>query len=952
VSAARQDVSVATEVDSEPGGRALKALLVEDNAFDADLALRALARGGMKVTSLMVADEAALRAALTTFVPDVVLCDFSLPGFDGFAAQRVLRETHPECPLIFVSGAISEERAALALQSGAVDYVMKSSLIRLPIAVERAVETAQIASQRAKRAAWHAQRLDGLWRSATDSALRGDEALHTMLRKSAAASSMEQSFHGFFCWRLDNGKMRVLCSAGVHDGCPSERETAALSALGAMDRMNRTTSWDDAQLDPTAPAPLAVAGWRSVASSQFEAAGMTCWLTFASTEAVNDGFQADDLAYMSVLVSSFAHRVQVDSLEASLRDEEDRSRRHALRLEASWTIANDPALDDIERWRALLAQAAASIWPDHGFRGTFWRVDGDQMICEAVGVAPKSFLSRQPIKLGAVRKIAQSPAGRIIARGTGTFSWDDVQAGEPDLMLESASATRACIVTVFKAGSSTWILSFDSGRVTSKPLGPLERSYVEAIAAFFSSHVQARWEYGRLQYQTSRDPLTGLLNRAHFRSRAGELAAASGRYATVLIDIDSFHEINESYGHTVGDALLVEVGALLSGLALPDEFVGRIGGDVFAVYIPSPVSQEFITARVRSFASAFSQSFASGNHTVGDGITRSASIGVAVAPADGDDLEHVYSRADAALAVARERGNAIVWYTAGMENDAHERATLRTELADALAKDEFVLYYQPHVDMRTSRVTGCEALIRWNHPTRGLVPPSEFIPFAEEAGIIKGIDGWVMRAAFAAARAFSVKQPDFCLYFNFSGRQMGDHAIVRTFVDAARDGVPLKNIGIEITETDAMRNVRATHVVCRALRRLGVRIAIDDFGTGYSSLASLKELAVDVVKIDQSFVSGVTTDPNDAAITRTMISITEQFGFDALGEGAETPETVEWLRNNGCRYVQGYAVGRPMPLDAFNDWLAANHGAWHEVAHRRIRPAERRQRVERRVPVA
>jgi len=491
-------------------------------------------------------------------------------------------------------------------------------------------------------------------------------------------------------------------------------------------------------------------------------------------------------------------------------------------------------------------------------------------------------------------------------------------------------------------------LSFSSGRVTSKPLGPLERSYVEVIASFFSSHVQARWQYGRLQYQQSHDPLTGILNRAHFSAQAGALAEATGRYAMLLIDVDAFREINESYGHAIGDTVLVDVAAALMRQALPDEIIGRIGGDVFAVYIPVPTSAEFLKARVRSFARAFSYAFAPENRAGTETITLSASIGVAVAPLDGNALETLFSRADAALAVAKERGNAIVWYQAGMENIAQIRATLRTEIADALVKDQFELYYQPHVDMRTGVVTGCEALIRWNHPTRGLVSPAEFIPFAEEIGIIKSIDRWVMRESFAAARRFCANRPDFRLYFNFSGRQMGDQAIVRTFVTAARLGVPLGNIGVEITETDAMRNVRATHVVCRALRRLGVCIAIDDFGTGYSSLSSLKDLAVDVVKIDRSFISGVTANPNDAAITRTMISIAEQFGFAALGEGAETVESVDWLRKSGCRYVQGYAIAQPMPLAVFDAWLAANDPTWAGAPAATRRSAPRRQRIDRR----
>jgi EAL domain-containing protein (putative c-di-GMP-specific phosphodiesterase class I) len=263
----------------------------------------------------------------------------------------------------------------------------------------------------------------------------------------------------------------------------------------------------------------------------------------------------------------------------------------------------------------------------------------------------------------------------------------------------------------------------------------------------------------------------------------------------------------------------------------------------------------------------------------------------------------------------------VLTYTPGMEGDALRRAELRNELGIAIAENQFTLYYQPHVDLNTGAVTGCEALIRWNHPVRGLVMPGAFIPFAEQIGFIQHIDAWVMRNSFEAAKKVGTAHPGFRLYFNLSGRQVGDPAVVRAFVDAARTGVELCRIGVEITETDAMRDVDATRRVCRALRRLNVRIAIDDFGTGYSSLSSLKLLPVDIVKIDRSFIAGIQNDPHDGAIAETIISIADRFGFESLGEGAEEPEEVEWLRQHGCRYVQGYAIARPQPLDEFVAWL-------------------------------
>ncbi len=210
-------------------------------------------------------------------------------------------------------------------------------------------------------------------------------------------------------------------------------------------------------------------------------------------------------------------------------------------------------------------------------------------------------------------------------------------------------------------------------------------------------------------------------------------------------------------------------------------------------------------------------------------------------------------------------------------------------------------------------VTGCEALIRWNHPQRGIVYPIDFIPFAERSGIIARIDEWVLRKACEASLELGALRPGLRLYFNLSGRQAGDPKLIRALTDAARSGVVLKHLGVEITESDAMRDVEATRRVCRALHRLNVRVAIDDFGTGYSSLSVLKRLPVDIVKIDRSFISGVLTDPHDETIAETIISISERFGFESLAEGAEQHAEIEWLRNRNCRYVQGYAVCRPLP---------------------------------------
>ena len=551
-----------------------------------------------------------------------------------------------------------------------------------------------------------------------------------------------------------------------------------------------------------------------------------------------------------------------------------------------------------------------------------WRIQGSDMILEAVAGSPDHLLGEARMRLGSARPLEGTTIGKVLAGGTRTQSWDDIQSSDFATAPTWDNGTRSLIVTTFAAGGTNWVLSFGSARTTSTAMGPQDHAYIEVLASFFANHVQQRWQFDRLAFQQTHDVLTGLLNRSQFRSQARIASSTSTCYAIIIVDVNAFREINESYGSVIGDALLVEVASALRQRSTGEEIIGRIAGDIFAIYVPNPISREFVRGRALEFAEAFARSFSTGDREGTPFIARTASLGVAVAPEDGSKIDAILAHADAALFTAKARGHgSMVFYEAGMEGDAQRDATLRNELTAAIVGDQFTLYYQPHVEISTGTVSGCEALIRWNHPTRGLLLPGHFIPFAEQIGFIARIDAWVMQHAFAAANELSALQPGFRLFFNLSGRQAGNPRLIRAFADAARGGVSLANIGVEITESDAMRDVEATRRVCRALRRLNVRIAIDDFGTGYSSLSSLKLLPVDIVKIDRSFIAGVLSDKHDATITETIISIAEHFGFESLAEGAERPEEIEWLRQHDCGYVQGYAISHPLPLEDFKTWL-------------------------------
>jgi diguanylate cyclase (GGDEF)-like protein len=778
-----------------------------------------------------------------------------------------------------------------------------------------------------ERSQEHAERLEALWQVANNPTLHGEELMLAMLRQAAAAIRSSQRFLGTL-GRVEANEVVALAvwvDPADADGRATLLEPGTRTPIEQtmITPGNRTRGWDDLATTENVSKTITSLGWRSMITTQFDAGASRYTLTFGSQAPTTTAFDKEDMAFIEVLASSFAKQLQVHQLEDSLGNEEERSRHHAERLEALWKIVNKPSLSGEEMVLAMLRQGAEAIRPDQDYRGMLWRIHGADMILEAVAGSPDQLLGDARMRLGSATALEGTTIGKVLAGGIRTRSWDDIQSSEYASAPTWANGTRSLIVTTFSAGGTDWVLCFGSGRATSTPIGPQDHAYIEVLAAFFANHVQQRWQFDRLAFQQSHDVLTGLLNRSQFRSQARVASSTSSRYAIIIVDVNAFREINESYGSMIGDALLVEVASALRQRTTGEEILGRVAGDIFAIYVPNPISREFVRGRALEFAEVFARSFSTGDRNGTEFIARTASLGIAVAPEDGPKIDAILAHADAALFTAKARGHgSMVFYEPGMEGDAQRDAALRNELNAAIAADQFTLYYQPHVELSTGAVSGCEALIRWNHPTRGLLLPGHFIPFAEQIGLIARIDAWVMQNAFAAANELSASRPGFRLFFNLSGRQAGNPRLIRAFTEAARGGVALANIGVEITESDAMRDVEATRRVCRALRRLNVRIAIDDFGTGYSSLSSLKLLPVDVVKIDRSFISGVLRDKHDETIAETIISITEHFGFESLAEGAEQPEEIEWLRQRACRYVQGYAICHPLPLEDFKAWLS------------------------------
>jgi diguanylate cyclase (GGDEF)-like protein len=423
------------------------------------------------------------------------------------------------------------------------------------------------------------------------------------------------------------------------------------------------------------------------------------------------------------------------------------------------------------------------------------------------------------------------------------------------------------------------------------------------------------------------DTLTELPNRALFhdllRDELARASAAARRLAVLYIDIDHFKDLNNTVGPRLGDALLRAIGPRLREAVGDAAVIARVSGDEFAVL--AAVADDEAAARLgRAAHKAFVQPL-----RIDDQVLQTrVSVGFVTYPRDGDDAHTLLRRAEVAVQIAKS-GDGWAAYAPEHDEYAPERLTLMSELRRAIEGDELVLHFQPIVELATRQMRGVEALVRWQHPERGLVPPMEFIPLAERAGLTKPLTVWVLREALRQLRLWRDEGLDLSVAVNLSMRTLHDPELPQLAHDLIeRAGVPPALVGFEITETDIMADAEGAMRGLQALRELGVKISIDDFGTGYSSLAYLHRLAVDAVKIDRSFVSRITTDENSASIVRATADLGHALGLEVVAEGVEDERSWGRVRSVSCDFAQGYYIGRPMKGADMAVWIKV----WRGVA--------------------
>ncbi|MFP5349694.1 MAG: putative bifunctional diguanylate cyclase/phosphodiesterase [Gammaproteobacteria bacterium] len=425
-----------------------------------------------------------------------------------------------------------------------------------------------------------------------------------------------------------------------------------------------------------------------------------------------------------------------------------------------------------------------------------------------------------------------------------------------------------------------------------------------------------------LQHQAMFDNLTNLPNRALFSDRLQQAILVGRRekqaFALIAMDLDRFKEINDSLGHHVGDQVLAQIASRTRACLRESDTVARMGGDEFTLLLPTVTKIEGAEAVAKKILAAFKEPMNIGGRQLDIG----ASLGIAMFPQHGEDADKLLREADVAMYDAKRSHGGFKVYSPELDQNADDRLMLQTDLRRAIANDQLVLHYQPKIDFHTDRISGVEALVRWQHPTHGLISPDKFIPLAEASGLIKPLTYAVLRMALRQCEVWDRDGLPFSVAVNISAINIQDPEFPDQVAVLLKEAaVPATRLELEVTETAVMTEpVRAVECI-KKLRTLGVQVAIDDFGTGYSSMAYLKELLVAKIKIDKSFVKDMVANHHDAVIVRSTVELGHNLGMKVIAEGVENQVVWDKLKALGCDSAQGYYMGRPVAADKFIEWL-------------------------------
>lgn len=856
-------------------------ILVEDSAADAELELRSLRRAGIQFVPRIVETEDAFRNAATSFDADIIISDYSLPLFDGMSALRISRELCPAVPFIFVSGTIGEENAVAALKNGAADYVLKSNLKRFPAAVERAILEAR----------------EKLARSQSDRALVASQA-----RFRAIVESTNE-----WIWETDPDGIMIYNNPAVErilGYAPAE-----ILGRNAMSMLDHGEAADYAtallgRREDRAP-------WHGVVRRWLHRDGTLRWLESNGMPIYDEdgrlaGFRGTDrditerMVQQEKLMRLSRIRELTGEVNAAVTRHRDRNSLLAEICRISVEVGSLGAA-----WTGVMDDVRTAIHPIawHG-------IDDD-------------FIGRMPVPLDGESEsthfaVLAATSGNPVVENHLPTSAIDAKWKEKAL----ARGFQSGIGLPLKTGGSTMgalvLLSAEDHFFT-----PEEQRLFVDLAGDVSFAIDGIEKQEQLDYLSYYDTLTGLPNRTLFLDRLGQVLSESRRTqlraALAYLDIERMRVVNDSLGRSAGDAVLREVGDRLRR-TFKHNAMSRIAMDRFAVVFPG-LSNPIDAGRMvtETMHAIFSESFRIGDKELRVG----AKIGVSLFPDDGEETEELLQNAETALKTAKFQQDTVLFYTRSLNADVAERLKLETELRRAIEENQFVLHFQPKVNLDSERIEGLEALIRWQHPIHGLVPPTKFISLLEETGLILEVGRWALRSAaskYASWQDRGLAAPKIAV--NVSAIQLRQDSFVEDIAAVVSSRNPgACGIDLEITESMVMRDLDRSVDILQKLRALGIRIAIDDFGTGHSSLSYLARLPLDFLKIDRSFVARIPESKNDIAIVLAIVSLARSLELQVVAEGVETQAQVRLLEQLGCDQAQGYFFSKPRPAEEIEGLL-------------------------------
>jgi len=808
---------------------AIKVLLVEDTVEDAELLIREMRKGGLELVAHRVDTREALEQALEQLRPDIILCDYSLPGFGGMTALQTVKQHRPDTPLIFVSGTIGEERAIEALKQGATDYVLKDNRARLVPAIQRALSEAD--ERRARRQA------------------------------EAEREESEQRFRLFMQHLPGAAYMKDLVGRYTYVSPGAER-VIGKKADAIIGRSPR-------EAFPAAYADQSVTHDRAA---------------IATREAVST---VDEVPTADGVRFFHTQRFPIFDREGEV------------------VLSGGIALDITERIDAERAQRESASLTNAIIESALdciLAVDYEGKILEFNPAAELTFGRAREAVLGkSMDQLIVLPPFRTAHRREGFAR--HLAPGEGSIL------GKRLELTALRADGTEFPVELAITPITSQAI-PMFVAHIRDIS-------ERKEAEKRLTYLAHYDALTGLPNRNLFLeqlSLASARAQRSGQMlALMFLDLDRFKEINDTLGHATGDLLLQAIARLLKGSLREVDSIARLGGDEFTIIVENVTDVDQVITVAEKVRAAFADAI------VIDGreFFVTASIGISM-DSGGLDTDALLQTAGIAMHRAKDEGrNTCEFYASEMNAGRAGRLDMESLLRHAVARQEFVLHYQPIMAVKENRVVGVEALIRWNSPELGFVSPAQFIPLAEETGLIVPIGEWVLTTACLQAKAWQNQgmQP-LRMSVNLSPRQFRQKDLVEMIAGVLeKTGLDASLLELEITEGMIMH--RADHAVAllERLHQLGVRLSVDDFGTGYSSLSYLKRFPVQTLKIDRSFVNDLTTDDDDASIVTAIIAMAKSLKLEVVAEGVETSEQLAFLTRLHCEKYQGYLFSKPLPAN-------------------------------------